>query len=100
MASGLFVSTDQGHRAKDIATKAHEGQVDKAGMPYIDHPRRVAERVAHVDVRPEAIAVAWLHDVVEDTATTLDDLRAGELGEHVMAEVDAMSRRTDEGDEN
>ena len=71
MASGLFVSTDQGDRAKDIATKAHEGQVDKAGMPYIDHPRRVAERVAQVDGRPEAIAVAWLHDVVEDTATNL-----------------------------
>ena len=100
MAPGLFVSSDQGDRAKDIATKAHEGQVDRAGMPYIDHPRRVAERVAQVDGRPEAIAVAWLHDVVEDTATTLDDLRAGEFGEHVVAAVDAMTRRPDEGDES
>lgn len=96
---GLFVSTEQGQRAKDIATKAHEGQVDKAGMPYIDHSRRVAERVAQVDGRPEAIAVAWLHDVVEDTATTLDDLRAGEFSEYVVAAVDAMTRRPDEGDE-
>jgi hypothetical protein len=99
MAPGLFVSSEQGDRAKDIATKAHQGQVDKAGMPYIDHPRRVAERVAQVDGRPEAIAVAWLHDVVEDTATTLDDLRAGEFGEHVVAAVDAMTRRPDAGDE-
>ena len=96
--SGLFVSAEQGDRAKDIATKAHEGQGDKAGMPNSDHPRRVAERVAQGDGRPEAIAVAWLRDVVEDTATTLDDLRAGEFGEDVVAAVDAMTRRPDEGD--
>lgn len=98
MASGLFVSSELGDRAKDVAAKAHEGQVDKAGVPYIDHPRRVAERVEQVDGRPEAVAVAWLHDVVEDTATTLDDLRAGEFGEHVVAAVDAMTRRPDAGD--
>ncbi len=99
MVSGLFMPSESGERAKDIATRAHEGQVDKAGMPYIDHPRRVAERVAQVDGRPEAIAVAWLHDVVEDTGTTLDDLRAGEFSEEVVAAVDAMTRCPDAGDE-
>jgi len=68
-------------------------------MPYIDHPRRVAERVGQVDGRPETVAVAWLHDVVEDTATSLADLRAGGLGESVVAAVDALTRRPDEGDE-
>ena len=94
-----FGSTEQGNRAKDIATTAHQGQVDKAGMPYIDHARRVAERVALVDDRPDAVAVAWLHDVVEDTATTLDELRARGFGHDVVAAVDAMTRRPDEGDE-
>ena len=50
----LFASTERGDRARDIATKAHEGQVDTAGMPYIDHPRRVGERLAQVDGVPEA----------------------------------------------
>ena len=84
--------------AESLATKVHAGQVDKAGAPYIDHPRRVAERVAEVDGRPEAIAVAWLHDVVEDTVTTLDDLRAAGFGEDIVAAVHAMTRRPDEGD--
>ena len=98
MASGVFVTAELGDRARDLATKAHQGQVDKAGMPYIDHPRRVAERVAQIDGRTEAIAVAWLHDVVEDTATTLDDLRASEFGDDVVTAVDAMTRRPDAGD--
>jgi (p)ppGpp synthase/HD superfamily hydrolase len=50
-------------RAKDLATRAHAGQVDKAGRPYIEHVARVAAEVAD---DPEAEAVAWLHDVLED----------------------------------
>jgi hypothetical protein len=50
-------------RAKEIAHRAHAGQVDKAGRPYIEHVARVAARVAD---DPEAEAVAWLHDVAED----------------------------------
>ena len=50
-------------RAKDLAHRAHAGQVDKAGRPYIEHVARVAARVAD---DPEAEAVAWLHDVLED----------------------------------
>lgn len=48
---------------KDIASRAHAGQVDKAGRPYIDHVARVA---AAVSDDPEAEAVGWLHDVLED----------------------------------
>lgn len=50
-------------RARELAHRAHAGQVDKAGRPYIEHVARVAARVAD---DPEAEAVAWLHDVLED----------------------------------
>src|SRR5699024_8102125 len=49
--------------AKTLAQQAHAGQTDKAGRPYIEHVARVAAQVAFW---PEAEAVAWLHDVVED----------------------------------
>lgn len=51
------------NRAKELAYRAHAGQVDKAGRPYIEHLSRVADAVAD---DPEAEAVAWLHDVLED----------------------------------
>jgi hypothetical protein len=50
-------------RARDLAHRAHAGQVDKTGRPYIEHVARVA---AAVSDDPEAEAVAWLHDVAED----------------------------------
>lgn len=50
-------------RAKALAHRAHTGQVDKAGRPYIEHVARVA---AAVSDDPVAEAVAWLHDVLED----------------------------------
>lgn len=50
-------------RARELAHRAHAGQVDKAGRPYIEHVARVA---AAVSDDPEAEAVAWLHDVLED----------------------------------
>lgn len=54
-----------------IATKAHEGQKDKAGKPYILHPLRVMLRMKTT----KDMMAAILHDVVEDTDVTLDDLR-------------------------
>lgn len=54
-------------KAKEIATKAHAGAVDKAGAPYIEHPARVASRMNDDACR----VVAWLHDVVEDTNITI-----------------------------
>lgn len=57
--------------ADKVAEKAHRGQVDKCGRPYIEHPRAVAQMV---DTKQEKI-VALLHDVIEDTAVTEHDLR-------------------------
>ena len=67
-------------RAIAIAAMAHEGQVDKAGMPYVLHPLRM---MLSVDT-PEARMAAVLHDVVEDTAVTLDQLRAEGFPETVI----------------
>ncbi len=78
--------------AESIARRAHEGQVDKAGRPYIDHPAWVA---AHVDGAGER-AVAWLHDVLEDTDLTCGDLMAEGVGEDVVEAVVALTRRRGE----
>lgn len=59
-------------KAIDIATKAHEGQVDKAGQPYIDHPLRVM----NMGTTDEEKIVGVLHDVVEDSDWTFEELAA------------------------
>lgn len=77
-----------------LAAAAHVGQVDKAGRPYIEHPRAVAASLAgHGDL---AVIAGLLHDVVEDTPITLDDLRAAGYPEVVVDAVDAVSRRDGE----
>ncbi len=75
-----------------IAVEAHRGQVDKAGQPYILHPLRVMARVTTAEER----LVAVLHDVVEDSPKTLDDLRAAGFDEAVVRAVDFLTRREDE----
>lgn len=77
--------------AKALAAKAHEGQTDKAGLPYITHPERVAARLD----APEAKVVGWLHDTVEDTPLTIRDIEAA-FGPETAAAVDAISRRDGE----
>ncbi len=60
--------------AKEVATKAHEGQKDKGGQPYILHPTTVASFLE----KPEHKMIAYLHDVCEDTPTTIEEIK--ELG--------------------
>jgi (p)ppGpp synthase/HD superfamily hydrolase len=77
-----------------LATAAHAGQVDKAGRPYLEHVVAVADRLTgHGD---HAVMAGLLHDVVEDTAVTLDELRTLGYPEDVVSAVDAVSRRSDE----
>jgi (p)ppGpp synthase/HD superfamily hydrolase len=78
--------------AKRIALTAHEGQVDKAGAPYWHHPAFVADHVTS----PEAKVVAWLHDVVEDTEWSLDDLRTEGIWPEIVEGVDAITKRAGE----
>ena len=69
-------------RAIQIAARAHEGQVDKQELPYILHPLRVMDGVEGLDAK----IVAVLHDVVEDTPVTFEDLeREGFSGEVLAA---------------
>ena len=77
--------------AKNLATNAHRGQTDKAGLPYITHPQRVAARLD----TPEAQVVGWLHDTVEDTPLTVRDIESA-FGPETAAAVDAVSRREGE----
>ncbi|MBP2474119.1 (p)ppGpp synthase/HD superfamily hydrolase [Crossiella equi] len=79
-------------QAVDIATRAHEGQLDKAGVPYIHHPLRV---MAAVDGEQAKMA-AVLHDVIEDTGVTAEDLRAAGCPERVVTAVLALSKRPGE----
>lgn len=79
-------------RAIGIAAEAHAGQTDKAGAPYILHPLRVMLRVEGNDARIAAV----LHDVVEDTPWTFDDLRAQGFGEGVIDALDGLTRRDGE----
>lgn len=72
-----------------IARIAHAGQLDKAGKPYIEHPLRVMERMNPDDVEGRVVAV--LHDVVEDTEITLDDLRDCGFSETIVRAVDALT---------
>ncbi|MEH1014805.1 HD domain-containing protein [Micromonospora sp. CPCC 206060] len=80
--------------ADALAERAHHGQVDKAGHPYIDHPRAVAASLAAFG--DHAVMAGLLHDVVEDTDVTLHDLRAAGYPDEVVQAVDAVTRRAGE----
>lgn len=72
-----------------IACKAHAGQLDKSGKPYILHPLRLMLNF-HDE---EAQVVSVLHDVVEDSHITLEDLRALGISEAAVEAIDCLSRR-------
>lgn len=65
-----MIYTELTNEAMKIAYRAHNGQVDKGGIPYIFHPYHLAEQMTD----EYTTCVALLHDVVEDTDITLDEL--------------------------
>ena len=75
-----------------VAAHAHRGQKDKAGAPYLLHPLRMMLRMT----TETAMMAAVLHDVVEDTTITLDDLRARGFPAEVLEAVDRLTRRPGE----
>lgn len=79
-------------KALDIAIKAHKGVVDKGGVEYVFHPIMVALKCKADDEK----IVALLHDVVEDTEMTFDDLRKEGFPEHIIEALDAITRRKPE----
>jgi (p)ppGpp synthase/HD superfamily hydrolase len=79
--------------AKKFAVQAHDaiGQKRKySGKPYWVHPQRVAELVKSVGGTPEMQAAAWLHDTVEDTPATIEDIKKY-FGDHVAGLVDDLT---------
>lgn len=73
-----------------IATNAHHGHFDKGGAPYILHPLKVMHYLKSDD--EELMAMALMHDVVEDTSTTYTDLREAGMTERVIAGVRALTK--------
>ncbi len=84
--------TEQTRKAINLAYKAHHGQCDKAGFPYILHPLYVAEQMSTED----EVCVAILHDVVEDTNYTLGDLVDAGFSPSVVTAVDLLTHRQNE----
>jgi GTP pyrophosphokinase len=78
-------------KAYEFGARAHEGQTRQSGEPYITHPVAVAQKLADMRLDPQAIAAAILHDVVEDTGASLDDIEA-EFGAEVAGLVDGVSK--------
>lgn len=88
MEYSFFRMKNMINKALKIATKAHEGQTDKGGQPYIFHPIRVA---LNCKTEEEKI-VALLHDVVEDTSITLEDLRMEGFDNEILEAIKCLTK--------
>ena len=78
--------------ALSIARKTHEGQLDKAGVDYIEHPIYVASQV---DTEEEK-AVALLHDVIEDSPVSAEELLQAGLPETVVTAVQVLTKKKEQ----
>jgi GTP diphosphokinase / guanosine-3',5'-bis(diphosphate) 3'-diphosphatase len=78
-------------RAYEVAAGLHAGQSRRSGDPYITHPLAVATILAELGMNHETICAALLHDTIEDTAYTLDQLRQ-DFGDDIAALVDGVTK--------
>ena len=86
-----MIYTDKTKKAMRLCYEAHKDQVDKTGVPYVFHPFHVAEQM-----KDEATTiVALLHDVVEDTDYTLEDIAAEGFGQEIVEAVALMTHEDD-----
>lgn len=83
-------------KAIQLAMRAHAGQTDKGGRPYIAHPLRMVAEAIDDYVDPDIAIVAALHDVVEDTDLGLHHLRIAGFSPKVVDAVDALTKRRGE----
>lgn len=88
-----MIYTEKTKKALELCFEAHKDQVDKSGLPYVFHPFHLAEQME----TEETIIAALLHDVVEDTDYTLEDIKEMGFGDAV---VDALSLLTHDDDTN
>lgn len=78
-------------KAYTFSEKAHEGQIRRSGEPYIAHPLSVAAILADLHLDLDTVAAGLLHDTVEDTSVTLEDIRR-EFGEVISHLVDGVTK--------
>lgn len=78
--------------AQKLATERHRNQFDKAGEPYINHPKRVADGVKTTEEK----MAAWLHDTLEDTCTTAEELLELGFTVEVVKAVQALTKQSGE----
>ena len=83
------MNKSQATKAHEVAKKAHFGQTDRAGIDYIKHPETVASFVT----TDEEKAVAYLHDVIEDTKLTLLDLKKEGFSKNIIEAVDILTKK-------
>ena len=79
--------------ALTYAQEVHKGQTRKSGEPYVQHPVRAATYLAELSLDSTTLVAALLHDAVEDTATTVDDIRK-RFGNDVARLVDGVTKLT------
>lgn len=82
--------TQMTRKAMSLAYEAHHGQTDKAGVPYIFHPARVASGFTD----EAAACTAWLHDVIEDTDYTIDDIRLAGFGSAICDALQLLTHNS------
>ncbi len=80
--------TELTNKAMKLCYEAHKDQYDKSGVPYIFHPIHIAEQMTE----EYDICVALLHDVIEDTDYTIDDIRAQGFPEEIVEAVKVLTR--------
>ena len=84
-----MIYTEKTKKAIKLCYEAHAGQVDKGGLPYVHHPLHLAEQM---DDEVSTI-VALLHDVVEDTEYTVEDLKQMDFGDEVIGAIKLMTHK-------
>ncbi len=87
-----MIYTDLTKKALKLCFAAHKYQLDKSGMPYVFHPFHLAEQMTD----EETTVVALLHDVVEDTSYTIEDLREMGFPESVLEAIRLMTHEDGE----
>lgn len=83
-----MIYTDATKKAMRLCYDAHKNQVDKSGIPYIFHPIHLAEQMQN----EETTIVALLHDVVEDSSYTFEDLESMGFSERILTAVKLLTR--------
>ena len=82
--------------AFDYARTKHEGQLRKDGSPFVTHPLEVAHNCAEMGLDEDSLIAALLHDTIEDTSVTVEELRGQGFPEDILAAVQAVTKREGE----